>query len=115
MTTGGTKQRIKGGSFLIEQRTPEEIFTPEDMTDQHRLIAQTTEEFMTKEVLPRARDIEEKDLVLLRELLRKAAEIGYLVRRGASWGRVLAVIARCEVRCSSCHRRVTKMRLHIAS
>ena len=76
MTTGGTKQRIKGGSFLIEQRRPEEIFTPEDMTDQHRLIAQTTEEFMQKEVLPRAREIEEKDLPLLRELLRKAAEIG---------------------------------------
>ena len=76
MTIGGTKQGIKGGSFLIEQRMPEEIFTPEDMTDQHRLIAQTTEEFMQKEVLPRAREIEEKDLPLLRELLRKAAEIG---------------------------------------
>ena len=76
MTIGRTKQGIKGGSFLIEQRMPEEIFTPEDMTDQHRLIAQTTEEFMQKEVLPRAREIEEKDLPLLRELLRKAAEIG---------------------------------------
>src|SRR5574340_257010 len=30
MTTGGIKQRIKGGSFLIEQRGPEESFTPED-------------------------------------------------------------------------------------
>jgi alkylation response protein AidB-like acyl-CoA dehydrogenase len=76
MTIGGTKQRIKGGSFLIEQRTPEEIFVPEDMTDQHRLIAQTAEEFMQKEVLPRAREIEEKNTELLRELLKKAAEIG---------------------------------------
>jgi alkylation response protein AidB-like acyl-CoA dehydrogenase len=76
MTTGEAKQRIKGGSFLIEQRKPEEIFTPEDMTDQHRLIAQTAEEFMQQEVVPRARQIEEKNLPLLRELLRKAAEIG---------------------------------------
>jgi len=76
MTTGEAKQRIKGGSFLIKQRTPEEIFTPEDMTDQHRLIARTAEEFMQKEVLPRVREIEEKDLPLLRELLKKAAEIG---------------------------------------
>jgi alkylation response protein AidB-like acyl-CoA dehydrogenase len=76
MTTGGTKQRIKGGSFLIEQRTPEEIFTPEDVTDQHRLIAQAAEEFMQKEIIPRARAIEEKNPELLRELLRKAAEIG---------------------------------------
>jgi alkylation response protein AidB-like acyl-CoA dehydrogenase len=76
MSIGGTKQRIKGGSFLIEQRRPEEVFTPEDMTDQHRLIAQTAEEFMEKEVVPRVREIEEKDLALLRELLKKAAEVG---------------------------------------
>jgi alkylation response protein AidB-like acyl-CoA dehydrogenase len=76
MTRGQTKQRIKGGSFLIEQRRPEDIFTPEDMTDQHRLIAQTAEEFMQKEVVPRVREIEDKDLALLRELLKKAAEIG---------------------------------------
>jgi len=76
MTTGGTKQKFKGGSFLIEQRTPEEIFAPEDITDQHRLIAQTTEEFMQKEIIPRVREIEEKNLGLLRELLGKAAEIG---------------------------------------
>jgi alkylation response protein AidB-like acyl-CoA dehydrogenase len=76
VTTGEAKLQIKGGSFLIEQRMPEEIFTPEDMTDQHHMIARTTEEFMQKEVLPRVREIEEKNPELLRELLRKAAEIG---------------------------------------
>ena len=76
MTTGEPKQRIRGGSFLIEQRKPEEIFTPEDMTDQHRLIAQTAEEFMQQEIVPRVREIEVKNLPLLRELLKKAAEIG---------------------------------------
>jgi len=76
MATPTTKARIKGGSFLIEQRKPEEIFTPEDLTDQHRLIAQTAEEFMAREIVPRVREIEEKNLPLLRELLRKASEIG---------------------------------------
>src|SRR5690349_12832952 len=76
MATVGTKQRIKGGSFLIEQRRPEEVFTPEDVTDQHRLIGHTAEEFMQEEVVPRVRQIEEKDPALLRELLKKAAEIG---------------------------------------
>ena len=76
MTTAGTKQRIKGGSFLVEQRQPEEVFTPEDVTDQHRLIGQTAEEFMQEEVVPRVRQIEKKDPALLRELLKKAAEIG---------------------------------------
>jgi alkylation response protein AidB-like acyl-CoA dehydrogenase len=46
------------------------------LTDQHRLIAQTAEEFMAREIVPRAREIEEKNPALLRELLRKAAEIG---------------------------------------
>jgi alkylation response protein AidB-like acyl-CoA dehydrogenase len=66
----------RGGSFLIESRQPEEIFTPEDLTDQHQLIARTAQEFVEKEILPRVKDIEEKKPGLLRELLKKAAEIG---------------------------------------
>ncbi len=73
--TPGTS-KIKGGSFLIEVRRPGEIFTPEDLTDQHRLIAQTAEEFINQEIVPRIREIEAQDFALLRELLRKAGEIG---------------------------------------
>ena len=40
-----TTRRLCGGSFLLEERTAEDVFTPEDFTDQHQLIAQTTEEF----------------------------------------------------------------------
>jgi alkylation response protein AidB-like acyl-CoA dehydrogenase len=71
-----TTQRIKGGSFLIESRAPEEIFTPEDITDEHRLIAETAQEFVDREIAPRVKDIEEKKPGLLRELLKKAAEVG---------------------------------------
>lgn len=71
-----TKALIRGGSFLIENRAPEDIFTPEDLTDQHRLIRQTAREFAEQEILPRAREIEEKKPGLLRELLKKAAEVG---------------------------------------
>ncbi len=74
--TTPTKARVKGGSFLIERRTPDEIFTPEDLTDQHKLIAQTTEEFVEKEVLPRVNEIEDKKPGVLRELLKKAADLG---------------------------------------
>jgi alkylation response protein AidB-like acyl-CoA dehydrogenase len=72
-----TAQRIKGGSFLIESRAPEEVFTPEDMTDEHRLIAQTAKEFIDKEIVPRLNEIEEKKPGVLRELLKKAAELGF--------------------------------------
>ena len=71
-----TTKRIKGASFLIESRAPEEVFTPEDMTDEHRLIAQTAQEFVDREIVPRLADIEEKKPGLLRELLKKAAELG---------------------------------------
>ncbi|HMF58089.1 MAG TPA: acyl-CoA dehydrogenase family protein [Pyrinomonadaceae bacterium] len=69
---------FKGGSFLIEERTPEEIFTPEDFTDEHRMIAEATREFMDNEVLPRTDDLEKKDWKLLRSMVRHAAEIGVI-------------------------------------
>ena len=69
---------IKGGSFLIEERTPEEIFTPEDFTDEHRMIADTTRQFVDKEVVPRIDELEKHDWKLSRELVGKAAELGLI-------------------------------------
>ena len=66
----------QGGSFLIEARSPGEVFTPEDTTDQHKLIAQTAQEFVEQEIVPRRQEIEEKKPGVLRELMRKAAEVG---------------------------------------
>ncbi len=61
---------------MIESSRPEGIFTPEDLTDQHRLIAQTAQEFVDREIAPRLKEIEEKKPGLLRELLKKAADLG---------------------------------------
>src|SRR3954451_18489207 len=68
----------KGGSFLIEERRPEEIFTPEDFTEEHRQIARTALAFTTNEVMPAAREIEAKDFAVTRALLRKAGELGLM-------------------------------------
>ena len=70
------KQIIKGGAFLIEERTPEEIFTPEDFTEEQRMIAQTTREFIDGEVRPRIPELEKHDWELSRELIKKSAELG---------------------------------------
>jgi alkylation response protein AidB-like acyl-CoA dehydrogenase len=70
------KKVIKGGAFLIEERTPEEIFTPEDFTEEQRMIAQTTREFIDGEVRPRIPELEKHDWDLSRELIRKSAELG---------------------------------------
>jgi alkylation response protein AidB-like acyl-CoA dehydrogenase len=75
-TLATPKTLIKGGSFLIEERSPDDIFTPDDITDQHRLIAQTAREFVVQEVLPRLDELEAKKPGLLRELLQKAAAVG---------------------------------------
>jgi alkylation response protein AidB-like acyl-CoA dehydrogenase len=70
------KQIVKGGSFLIEEQTPESIFTPGDFNEEHRMIADTTRQFMDGEVLPRIPELEAKDWNLARELVKKAAELG---------------------------------------
>ncbi|HEY6247853.1 MAG TPA: acyl-CoA dehydrogenase family protein [Pyrinomonadaceae bacterium] len=72
------KQLIKGGSFLIEERTPEEIFTPEDFTEEHRMIAETTRQFVDNEVNPHIDELEKHNWKLSRELIGKAAELGLI-------------------------------------
>ncbi|MGH9640500.1 MAG: acyl-CoA dehydrogenase family protein, partial [Bryobacteraceae bacterium] len=66
----------QGGAFLIETRQPDAVFTPEDLNDQQRLIAQTAEEFVHQEIAPRLKEIEQKQPGLLRELLKNAADLG---------------------------------------
>jgi len=74
--TQAIAKRVKGGSFLIEERLPQDIFTPEDFSDEHRQTAKTTVEFTTNEVMPVAAEIEAKNFAVTRSLLRKAGELG---------------------------------------
>src|SRR3954452_3263615 len=72
------KKLIKGGAFLIEERTTDEIFTPEDFTEEHRMIADTTRQFIDNEVNTRIDELEKHDWDLTRELVRKAADLGLI-------------------------------------
>src|SRR3990167_5605631 len=69
---------IRGGRFFIAERLPQEVFTPEDFTEQHRLINDTAEEFMRHEVLPRWEQIEHQEPGVTPKLLRQAGELGLL-------------------------------------
>ena len=73
-----TATATRGGTWLIEPTGPGAAFTPERMTDDHRLIAQTTEEFATGEVMPAVERLEQKDWELARALLRRCGELGLL-------------------------------------
>jgi alkylation response protein AidB-like acyl-CoA dehydrogenase len=75
-TTAVPKTKILGGSFLLEERQTADVFTPEDFTEQHQMIAQTTEEFAVNEILPQAEKIEHKDFSITRALLKKAGDLG---------------------------------------
>ena len=68
----------KGGDFLLEDRAPRDIFTPEDYTDEQVMLAQTARDFMQKDVLPKTASILKLDYEAIRELMRKAGEIGLL-------------------------------------
>jgi alkylation response protein AidB-like acyl-CoA dehydrogenase len=69
-------KRIPGGSFLISDATPADCFFPEDFTEEHRQIAQTTADFATNEVAAASEAIEAKDFAVTRRLLREASELG---------------------------------------
>jgi alkylation response protein AidB-like acyl-CoA dehydrogenase len=75
-TTSAPGISISGGSFLLDTRTPEEVFTPEDFSEQHVLIGQTAEEFAQKEIVPNIEKMEHKDFSVTRDLLKKAGELG---------------------------------------
>jgi butyryl-CoA dehydrogenase len=66
-----------GGSFLLESRTPGEIFTPEDLNEEQRQIAATAARFAREEILPCVAAIERKEPGVMAALLRKAAELGF--------------------------------------
>ena len=69
---------VKGGSWLLEDVDPSEVFTPEKLSDEHHLMAQTTDEFIDTEVLPNLDRLETKDWELARRLVRRCGELGLL-------------------------------------
>src|SRR5437867_2054030 len=68
----------RGGSFLLEERRVEEVFTPEDFSEEQRMIGDTAAEFMEKEMVPRLPEILALKYETTRSVLRKAGELGLL-------------------------------------
>lgn len=70
------KKVLSGGSFLISNPAPADCFFPEDFTEEHRQIGQTTTEFAAKEIVPVSDAIEAKDFAVTRRLIQDASELG---------------------------------------
>src|SRR5579864_3224709 len=73
-----TAKAAKGGSFLLQERDPHEVFTPEDLSEEQRQIAKTAIEFTDNEVMPVADQIEAKNFEVTKALLRKAGSLGLM-------------------------------------
>ncbi len=71
-------KRPRGGGFLIEELQPLDVFTPEDISEEHRQIAKTAADFTLNEVMPAAADIEAKNFAVTTGLLRRAGSLGLM-------------------------------------
>ena len=78
-TSAETKKAIRGGEFLIRETSAEEVFIPEEFSEEQKMIEQQCMDFLDKEVYPRLDDIDSmKDPKLMPSLLDKAGELGLL-------------------------------------
>lgn len=73
-----TKKLVKGGAFLIEDISPDQMFTPEDYTEEQKMIAKTTDDFVTNEVMPNLEHLENHEFDRSVKLLKQAGELGLL-------------------------------------
>jgi len=77
MTTTTTAIR-RGADWLLDPTAPQDVLTPERLSDEHRLMAKTAAEFLEKEVLPAIERLEQKDWVLAKALVKRAGDLGLL-------------------------------------
>ena len=71
-------EKSGGGAFLVRSLSPDDLFTPEDLSDEQRLFGRTAAEFMRNEVLPQEASLYAHDWTKTRELLKKAADLDLL-------------------------------------
>jgi len=67
---------LRGGEWLLQPGDADAVFTPERLTEEHRLIGRTAQEFVDNEILPVLEKLEQKDWTLARELVVRGAELG---------------------------------------
>jgi len=70
--------RLKGGEFLVKDLTWENIFTPEDFSEEQKMMLESAKEFIDREVWPKKHQIEKKDYALIQDFMKKLGELGFL-------------------------------------
>ncbi|WOC40512.1 acyl-CoA dehydrogenase family protein [Polaribacter sp. HL-MS24] len=69
---------LRGGQFLVKETNCEDVFTPEDFTEEQTMMKEAVMEFNDREIIPHSARFEAKDYALTEEVMRKAGELGFL-------------------------------------
>ena len=69
---------VKGGEFIIKENNSQDVFTPEDFTDEQVLMKESVQEFINREIIPNKERFEKKDYDFTKECMQKAGELGFL-------------------------------------
>ncbi len=72
------KELLRGGQFLVKETNCEDVFTPEDFTEEQTMMKEAVMEFNDREIIPHKARFEAKDYALTEEVMRKAGELGFL-------------------------------------
>jgi len=75
-TAAATPSKVSGGAFLIEEFSPDEIFTAEDLSEEHLAIARTVDKFWANDVEPNLDAIRQQKPGIALGVLRKSADLG---------------------------------------
>lgn len=76
--TADKKDILRGGQFLVKETACEDVFTPEDFSEEQKMMKETVQEFVDREIVPHKERFEHKDYALTEEVMRKAGELGLL-------------------------------------
>ncbi len=69
---------LRGGQFLVKETNCEDVFTPEDFSEEQQMMKEAVMEFNDREIIPHKNRFEAKDYALTEEVMRKAGELGFL-------------------------------------
>lgn len=72
------KDLLRGGQFLVKDTSCEDVFTPEDLNEEQKMMKESVKEFVDREIWPKKEEFEKKNYELTEEIMNKAAELGFL-------------------------------------
>ena len=77
-TESNKKDLLRGGQFLVKETKAEDVFTPEDFSDEQKMMRDSVRDFVDREIWPRQEEFEKKNYELTEEIMKKAGEMGFL-------------------------------------